>query len=150
MSEAFPLQALLDLAQTRTDDAARRLGELIAGESESQHKLELLENYRAEYQNRFTEAARNGIGPDAWRNYSTFITRLDEAIAAQRLAVETSRQATSSGQQAWLAQRNRLKAFDTLSQRHQVQLVKHSQKQEQRASDEHAAKHHRERIQDDE
>ena len=31
MTEQFPLQPLLDLANNRMDDAARRLGELIAG-----------------------------------------------------------------------------------------------------------------------
>lgn len=150
MSERFPLQTLLDLAQTRTDDAARRLGELIAGETETQRKLDLLENYRAEYQARFVEAARNGIGPDAWRNYSTFIDRLDEAISAQRQTLESSRQATSGGQQVWLGERNRLKAFDTLSQRHTVQLSRQVLKQEQQASDEHGAKNFRERSQEEE
>src|SRR5574337_486460 len=140
MPDSFRLQPLLDLANTRMDEAARKLGELISGESESQRKLELLENYRAEYQERFLEAARNGIGPDAWRNFSTFIARIDEAIAAQRAVVEQSRQATAGGQQAWLAQRNKVKAFDTLSQRHQAEQARKEQKDEQRQSDEHAAK----------
>jgi flagellar FliJ protein len=145
MSESFRLQPLLDLAQTRMDEAARKLGELICGENESQRKLELLENYRAEYQERFQEAARNGIGPDAWRNFTTFLARIDEAIASQRAQVEQSRQATVHGQQAWLAQRNKLKAFDTLSQRHQAEQARKELKNEQRQSDEHAAKAFRER-----
>ena len=32
MTEQFPLQPLLDLANNRMDDAARRLGELIASD----------------------------------------------------------------------------------------------------------------------
>lgn len=149
MSEPFRLQPLLDLANNRMDQAARKLGELISGEHECQRKLELLEGYRAEYQERFLEAARNGIGPDAWRNFSTFIGRIDDAIAAQRAVVEQSRQATVGGQQAWLAQRNKVKAFDTLSQRHQAVQAKREQRDEQRQSDEHAAKAFRDKTGDE-
>lgn len=149
MPDSFPLKPLLDLANTRMDEAARKLGELISGEHECARKLELLENYRAEYQQRFEEAARNGIGPDAWRNFSAFLARIDEAIAAQRTAVERSRQATAGGQQAWLNQRNKVKAFDTLSQRHQAAQTKREQRDEQRQSDDHAAKAFRERASDE-
>lgn len=149
MTEPFRLQPLLDLANNRMNEAARKLGELISGEHECQRKLELLENYRAEYQARFLEAARNGIGPDAWRNFSEFIGRIDEAVAVQRAAVEQSRQATAGGQQAWLDQRNKVKAFDTLSQRHLAEQARREHKDEQRQSDEHAAKSHRERDPDE-
>ncbi len=149
MSKPFPLQALLDLANTRMDDAARHLGELIASETEVSRKLEMLETYRTEYQARFVEACQKGIGPDAWRNYSLFIGKLDDAIAAQRKVVEQSQHRTATGQQAWLDQRNKVKAFDTLSSRHQVQQARAESKLEQRASDEHASKQHRDRNVDD-
>ena len=145
MSENFPLQTLLDLAQDRTDDAARRLGELIGAEKEDDRRLALLHEYRADYQQRFLEAARQGIGPDAWRNFSAFIAKLDEAIEQQERIVTAARTRTAAGQQAWLEQRNRLKAFDTLSQRHQKEQVRKEAKQDQRITDEHAAKHSRER-----
>lgn len=148
MSNSFHLQPLLDLARTRTDDAARELGELVAAERSVEEKLVLLENYRAEYLQRFADAARDGLTPDAWRNYSAFIVRLDEAVAAQRAAVEQSRARTVEGQQAWVEQRNRLKAFDTLSQRHQNMLARMEAKAEQKMSDEHAAR--RSRASDDE
>lgn len=148
MSKPFPLQPLLDLANNRMDGAARRLGELIAGESEDCRKLELLENYRAEYQQRFQDACRDGIGPDAWRNFSLFIAKLDEAINAQRAAVEQARRSTAHGQKVWLDQRNKVKAFDTLSQRHMAQEARNDFRREQRQTDEHATKQHRERHSD--
>ncbi|TAH51549.1 MAG: flagellar export protein FliJ [Betaproteobacteria bacterium] len=142
-SRRFHLQPLLDLAQTRTDEAARKLGELIASERTVEEKLKLLEDYRQEYHDRFMQAVREGIGPDAWRNFSAFINRLDDAIAAQRKVVEQSRQQTAQGQQFWLTQRNRLKAFDTLSQRHQASVARSEAKQEQKLTDEHAARRSR-------
>jgi len=140
MSENFPLQRLLDLAHERTDDAARKLGELIGAEKEDDRKLALLQQYRDEYQARFMDAAREGIGPDEWRNFSAFIGRLDEAIEQQQRIVAQARDRTAAGQQAWLAERNRLKAFDALSQRHQKTQARKEAKQDQRLTDEHAAK----------
>jgi flagellar protein FliJ len=140
MKGRFHLQPLLDLAQNRTDDAARQLGELIASERSVEQKLKLLEEYRQEYHERFMQAARDGIGPDTLRNFSAFINRLDDAITAQRKIVEQSRAQTAQGQQAWMTQRNRLKAFDTLSQRHQAGVARGEARQEQKLTDEHAAR----------
>lgn len=140
MAGKFPLQPLLDLAHTRMDEAARRLGELVALERDGQQKLEMLQQYRDEYKARFVQASRDGIGPEAWRNFSAFLGKLDDAIASQRRLVEQSRHHTSQGQQAWVAQRNKVKAFDTLSQRHQAGLARIEAKQEQRMTDEHAAR----------
>lgn len=143
MSSRFHLQPLLDLAQTRTDEAARKLGELIAGERSVEQKLKQLEDYRQEYHERFMQAVRDGIGPEAWRNFTAFIGRLDDAIAMQRGIVEQSRAQTAQGQQSWLDQRNRLKAFDTLSQRHQAGVSRSEARQEQKLTDEHAARRSR-------
>ena len=145
MTERFPLQPLLDLANSRMDDAARKLGELIASEHAVEEKLALLVDYRKEYQARFVEAARNGIGPDAWRNFSAFLGKLDDAIAQQQRLVSDSRQRTEQGQQAWVDQRNKVKAFDTLSHRHHSEQARKEAKQEQRLTDEHAAKQFRDR-----
>ena len=145
MTEPFPLQTLLDLANNRMDEAARKLGELIASENAVEEKLALLVEYRKEYHARFVEAARNGIGPDAWRNFSAFLGKLDDAISHQQRVVSDSKQRTEQGQQAWVDQRNKVKAFDTLSHRHQSQQARKEAKQEQRLTDEHAAKQFRDR-----
>lgn len=142
MSSDFPLQPLLDLSQIRLDEAARRLGELIAGERQATERLELLVQYREEYQKRFLVAAQSGLGREAWANYQAFLGRLDEAIGQARAAVEVSQQRTVDGQKAWLDQRGRLKAFDTLAQRHQQRLQRIDARREQKASDEHAARSH--------
>ena len=149
MSESFPLQPLLDLANNRMDEAARKLGELIASEHAVEEKLALLVEYRKEYHARFVDAVRSGIGPDAWRNFSAFLGKLDDAIAQQEKAVSVSKQRTEQGQQAWVDQRNKVKAFDTLSHRHQSLQSRKEAKQEQRLTDEHAAKQFRDRTEED-
>ena len=49
MSQPFTLQPLLELMQTRTDEATRQLGQLIANEQSEKSRLKMHENYRAEY-----------------------------------------------------------------------------------------------------
>ena len=138
--KAFPLQSLLDLSQTRMDDAARRLGQLLASEQEVEKTLILLEQYREEYEARFRKAAQAGLSRDEWGNYQSFLGRLDEAIAQQRSLVAASKRRTVDGQREWLDKRNRVKAFDTLSQRHAASEAQGAAKTEQRAQDEYAAK----------
>lgn len=149
MTGSFPLQPLLDLANERMDEAARRLGELIASEQAGEQKLALLQQYRDEYRNRFLETVRGGVGPEVLRNFSAFIARLDEAIALQKAQVERFKQQTAQGQQHWIAERNRVKAFDTLSERHYKGVAQKEAKQEQKFADEHAAKQFRQRRDED-
>ncbi len=140
MTKRFPLQTLLDLSHARLDDAARLLGKMVASEQEVAKKLAMLHDYRSEYHGRFLEAARTGLTPDQWQNYRSFLGKLDQAIAQQTQLVENSRRRISDGQQAWIAQRGKTKAFDTLSDRHHQAMVKRQGQLEQKITDEHAAK----------
>ncbi len=141
--KAFPLQSLLDLSNVRMDDAAHKLGQLLASEQEVGKTLDLLEQYREEYEARFRQAAQNGLTREEWGNFQSFLGRLDEAIAQQRALVDASKQRTVDGQKEWLDKRNRVKAFDTLSQRHKANEIRSEAKTEQRTQDEHAAKNFR-------
>lgn len=140
MSPHFPLQPLLDLSRVRLDEAARKLGELIAGEQEASQRHGLLVQYREEYYSRFLEAAKNGIGPGEWNNYINFLARIDAAIAPAAQSVTSSQQQTRKGQQDWMGKQGRVKAFDTLADRHRSKIADQEQRKEQRVSDEHAAR----------
>lgn len=140
MNKPFHLKPLLDLSNLRLDEAARQLGVLISGEQEAGQRLELLVQYRDEYQSRFAAAASVGIGPDAWRNFRHFLDRLDQAIDQARAIVDTSKQRTVAGQHNWLDKRGKVRAFDALAQRHQALAAYADLRQEQKQSDEHSAR----------
>jgi len=140
MNKPFQLQPLLDLSNLRLDEASRLLGKLIAGEQEAGQRLELLTQYRDEYQARFLTAAGNGLGPDAWRNYQHFLGRLDQAITQAHAMVTASKQRTALGQKNWLDKRGKVKAFDTLAHRHQLRIAIADARSEQKQSDEHTAR----------
>ncbi len=140
MTQKTPLKILQELAHERVDEATRRLGELISSEHAGEVKLQMLQQYRQEYRDRFMQAAKTGLDPNAWRNYSVFLAKLDDAIAAQQAILEHSRHATARGQKEWASEHTRAKAFDTLTERQHRQEQHRQNKREQAQSDEHAIK----------
>lgn len=144
MSPVFPLQPLLDLSQMRLDQAARELGELIAGEQEATKRLALLLQYREEYHARFMAAAASGIGQSEWSNYSRFLARIDDAIVPAAQSVEATRQRTLMGQQDWMGKHGKVRAFNTLADRHRARAAGEEARGEQKNSDEHGARRHAE------
>ncbi|WP_263768696.1 flagellar export protein FliJ [Propionivibrio soli] len=136
----FALQTVLDLMQTRADDATKELARLIANERDAKNKLQMLQNYRDEYAARFSESAKNGLSQREWHNYQSFLNRLDEAIDAQRKTVAAQVNRTAAGQVQWQQQRKKLMAFDTLSERHFAHETARESKREQKLQDEIAAR----------
>lgn len=134
----------------KLEEATRRLGQLISGEQQAAQRLELLTQYRDEYHAKFLAAAREGLSRDQWRNYQSFLDRLDTAIHQAREMVAQSHQLTTAGQQDWLSKRGRVKAFDTLAQRHQTRVNHAETRQEQKEMDEHASRLHTAKSGDDE
>jgi flagellar FliJ protein len=140
MNRTFNLQPLLDLSNVRLDEATRQLGKLIAGEQEANKRLELLVQYREEYQAQFLAAAAAGLGPESWRNYQGFLARLDQAVEQARSMLAATQENTAAGQKNWLDKRGKVKAFDALAQRHRERVSYAEARQEQKQSDEHAAR----------
>lgn len=140
MTKKFTLQPLLELMRDRTDEATRRLGQLVAAEQSARSKLQLLMDYRAEYVQRFQEAQAQGLTLQAWQNYQVFLNKIDEAISQQTKQVEASAEKTAHGQQHWKTQNTKLKAIDTLSIRHDKKLQQQENRQEQKLLDEFASR----------
>ena len=140
MTRPFQFKPIQELSHTKLEDATRELGRLVAHEQEGVRRLEMLQNYRDEYETRFRSALDTGLSMEAYRNYSAFIARIDEAISIQRQQVEQSQRNTTVGRQAWMQQRNRSKAFDALHQRHLSAEIRRELRQEQSLSDERSTR----------
>jgi flagellar FliJ protein len=141
----FSLQPILELMQSRTDEATRRLAILIASEKNAKSKFQMLQEYRDEYASRFQQAAQKGISQSEWRNYQDFLYRLDEAIDLQGKTVGVEEKNTQAGQAHWQQQRVKLKAFDTLSQRHKASELELEVRREQKIQDEFASRNNRDK-----
>ncbi|UCV10928.1 flagellar export protein FliJ [Dechloromonas denitrificans] len=140
MAQPFSLQPLLELMQTRTDEATRKLGQLIAAEQSAKSRLQMLEQYRDEYAQRLRDATAQGITRLALRNYQDFLSRIDDAINQQSLAVQQTERSTAAGQEHWKSENKRLKAIDTLSLRHDTRERYKEGKQDQKLQDEFSSR----------
>ncbi len=140
MSKPFPLQPLLDLAQTGSDAAAMQLGVVNGHDRDMQQRLQLLLEYRSEYTARLASVAQAGMHSVGWQNFREFIDKIDAAIEQQRELVAAAKREVETGQRHWHTQQRRLKSFDTLSQRHSSAERKSEARQEQKEQDEFALK----------
>jgi flagellar FliJ protein len=140
MIKPFSLQPLLNLAQHQNDSATRKLGQLNKQQQSAQSKLEVLQQYRRDYQTRLQEATQNGINPAELRNFQEFINKLDEAIGQQLKVVGQSKVSTQAGRGEFDTAQRKLKSFDTLQQRHIKTQKIVAEKSEQLALDEHTGR----------
>lgn len=132
MTEPFPLQTLQSGKQPhgRSRAEARRIDCQWPGRRKTRPAGGISQGISR----RFVEAARNGIGPDAWRNFNAFLGKLDDAISLQQRVVSDSKQRTEQGQQAWVDQRNKVKASTPCRTAHQSQQARKETNQEQASS----------------
>ena len=140
MPQRLPLDTLTDLARTRTDDAARRLGALQSAQLSASQQLEMLLRYRQDYDNQLQALMRQGVPAATLRNYQAFLGTLDNAIEQQRAIVLQAAHRLDHGRDDWRHQKRRLNSFDTLAERVRQQDLMALAKREQRDSDERAAR----------
>jgi flagellar protein FliJ len=140
MAKPPSIQILIDLAQSRTDDATRRLGGLTTQCNQIDTQLLVLVQYRDEYCRRYEASVKNGISATDWRNFQEFLAKLDKAIAQQQQALLHAKNGLEAGQQAWHSARRTLKSYDTLSQRRVRTEREREAKRDQKETDEYASK----------
>ncbi|MEO5658909.1 MAG: flagellar export protein FliJ [Polaromonas sp.] len=140
MSQKLPLATLIELAQNKTDEATRRLGQLQNAQISAAGKLDMLQQYRQEYLDQFSGQMRDGVAAASVRNFQNFIGTLDGAIEQQRALTVQADTRLGLGKTDWQHNKRRLTSFDTLADRVRQQELIASNKKEQRDSDERSAR----------
>src|SRR5689334_13691014 len=87
MQDTDSWMRLKQVAEQRRDVKARELGRLVGERKQMQAKLDLLVQYRGEYQARLADAARTGIRGEGLLNYQRFLANLERAIEQQTQAM---------------------------------------------------------------
>ena len=140
MPNEFPLKTLQELADMRTDTAVANLGALMQSLQRQEAKLALLNQYRAEYQERLLAAKQRGLDGMALRNFHDFLERLERAVAEQQNAVAAAQRSVERGREEWRTLDQRSRAYDTLSQRFDSAAQRRAAAAEQKSQDDHAAR----------
>lgn len=140
MPQKLPLATLIELAQTKTNEATRRLGQLQNAHTSAAAKLEMLLQYRQEYLDQFNKQMQGGLPSAQVRNFQNFIGTLDGAIEQQRALTLQANTRLGHGRSDWQHNKRRLTSFDILVDRVRQQGIIATNKKEQRDSDERSAR----------
>lgn len=140
MAKPFPLQPLLHLAKQKNESAIKNLGMLNQQQQSALAKLSTLQQFLKDYQNKFQEAARNGMSPSDLRNFQDFIYRLDQAIKQQQGVIELTTHSVNAGIAQLNEAQRKMQSFNTLAQRHiEAENIREA-KLEQKMQDEYSGR----------
>jgi len=142
-NERTPLAVLIELSQTRVDEAGRLLAELGTQRRQAQDQLDTLDGYRSDYTLRLQLSTQGGLSASNYHNFRRFIATLDEAISQQNKIIAQIDTHLDAGRQRWTAEKRRLGSYEALQARQDRQARYREQRLEQRVSDELSAGLHR-------
>ncbi len=146
MARPFHLQALVNMARDRSEVAAQALGKLKQTWVEAQSKQAQLQAYLEEYRSRLQQQTQAGFSIMQWRDYQSFIHKLELAIVAQGKEIERCRQLWESGQVKWQACERDVNAYQALRNRHDEAERKIDARQDQGLQDEFARNQHQRKM----
>jgi flagellar FliJ protein len=136
MAKTFTLQTLLDLAEERSEAAARKLTQLKQALVLATAKRDQLAGFKSEYFNRLQQATEAGITIDQWRDYNAFIEKIGVAIHSQNQEIVWAQARWDAMQLEWMAREREVNAYRTLKERFLAEQLQIELKQEQRLQDE--------------
>lgn len=135
-----PMHILQSRAEDATQEALRRLAELMKTCQESEARLEMLKRYRSEYQLKLSAATRDGMSALQLDNFRAFLARLEEAVAQQSADLSHWQAAVARAREAWQEAERRARSYGVLNERRAEQARVTAERAEQKQNDEYAAR----------
>jgi flagellar FliJ protein len=140
MANRAAFDTLIELAEKATDDAAKRLGTAIRTATDTEQKLSLLNEYRNDYAARLQACLAAGLSAIGYRNFQAFLGKLDSAVTGQEKFVAEAKRRIAIERAAWQACEQKRMSYNTLSNRARQELLVREAKQDQKQTDERAAR----------
>ncbi|MFC3031800.1 flagellar export protein FliJ [Pseudoalteromonas fenneropenaei] len=132
------LDLLLKLESDKEEGLRRHFVQAEQHFRNNQQKLQGLSQFRLEYMQQLQEKAQHGLSSAAFRQYHSFINKIDEAIAQQGRVVSTARQVVDQRRNLWLKQQAKTKAIAKLIEKQALVAQQKMAKAEQKMLDEFA------------
>jgi len=142
MAIKSPIDTLIEIAEKDTDEAAKKLGKAIRYHEETIAKLNLLMQYRDDYDLRFRENAAKGISAVQYGNFMNFLGKLDSAVDGQRLVVKEAELRIETAKRNWQTSEKKRLSYNTLDQRAKSSLQQKEAKRDQKQTDDFAARNY--------
>ncbi|MFZ1494718.1 MAG: flagellar export protein FliJ [Candidatus Competibacter denitrificans] len=135
--KAHPLQAAVDVARSREDQAVKLLAESQRNLREQETRLQQLLLFRGEYAVQFeAEGGSGGITARRFQDYAAFLNSLDHGITESKHQQERLREDLQRKRQHWVQTHARTKALQEVLARDQDAQRKREDQRAQRDSDE--------------
>ena len=138
MTQHGALSTLKELAEKEVDNAALRLGEMRRGCQQAEEQLKMLMDYQLEYQNNLNTNMSQGMASLRWQNYQQFIQTLEKAIDQHRQQLLQWNNKVEQALTAWREKKQRLQAWQTLSDRQTAAALLAENRLDQKKMDEFA------------
>lgn len=135
MTRSQRLHRVAHQAEREQDATSRRLAELRSTVAREEAQLESLRGYLANYRNGMADVHREGALAMQLQNYARFTDRLDLAVREQEQRVAAARQAYERQLLVWKEQRARVKAVETVAEKHAARERRSAERAEQRFID---------------
>jgi flagellar protein FliJ len=126
------------IAAHKERKAAAALGDSMRQRDAAQQRLDELRAYLVDYLERFHQLSVRGLPSTQVREYQVFITKLENAIAAQERVVASSQDRCSTQKAQWQGSYTKAKAMDNAVGRLQEREKQDADRKEQKVSDEHS------------
>ncbi|MEO6186185.1 MAG: flagellar export protein FliJ [Steroidobacteraceae bacterium] len=121
-------------------DRARDLGTAQQALSAAESKLQDLRQYYDDYQKGFQQSARAGQNALRLWDYQLFLARLETAVKQQEQVVAQARAGVAGSTQRWQSAARRVKAVDSVVDKWQQDDRRHTDRLEQKETDERASR----------
>ena len=134
------LDTLIEIAQKASDDAAKKLGRTIQAKVDSENQVNLLVQYRGDYEMRFQESSKIGLNVTQYMNFQSFIAKLDTAVDGQKRLIQDAEYKVEMAKKKWQETEKTRLSYQTLMNRDIANNHKKEAKQDQKQTDEHATR----------
>ena len=140
MSKSKRFTPVVKLAESKEQQAARRLGERKQALHGQEAKLAQLQTYRQDYIQRFLQDGAQGMTVNQMHSYRAFLLKLDQAVAQQKTVIQQALHDVQDKQRQWIQERSKKQILQKVVDKYQQQEQKTAEKREQREIDDRVHK----------
>ncbi len=135
MKKSKRLDTVRTVSAQKEKAAAEQVGQARKQLSQAEQQLSTLFSYRNDYRQNLVNLGAEGISPMLFRDYHTFLERLDSAINQQNQRLDKVDSQLKNALSEWASANGKLKAMDSLIERVKQEEEKIEDKREQRILD---------------
>lgn len=134
------LSTLIELAENEVENAAKNLGRMIKARDDANEQLNLLNQYRSDYEIRFQSNAQQGLNVTQFTNFQAFIVKLDQAVDGQKKLIQDAEYRIEIAKKNWQECEKKRLSYKTLIDRNAANELKKENKRDQKQTDERATR----------